>query len=85
MRLRVVKIEPGMHPSEQLVTISTSSGNEQLIVDKNLLDFNNNSLLVSHPLAEQKNTKLIELPRETMRGFWRVWVEESNLQNGVPA
>lgn len=78
MRLTTSKIEEGMHPSEKLVSVQTKDGMEQLFVDTGHLEAD--SILVSHPLGKQNGHRLVELPNETTRGIWRVWVEAKHLK-----
>jgi hypothetical protein len=51
---------------------------EELIVDRRSLE-GRGSLRVGYPIRRDKNQALIELPRETMRGSWRIWVKEDDL------
>ncbi len=63
----------GPGPGEALVTFSTASGKtEQVVIDQDAVK--NNKILVGYPIREEKEQSLIELPRETMSGRWRVWV-----------
>jgi dCTP deaminase len=78
MRLAVQNITEGMHPSEKLVTIKTEEGLDQLFVDGSIVE--NGTIPVSHALGQHNGHRLVELPRETMRGIWRVWVEKADLE-----
>jgi hypothetical protein len=80
MRLKVRKIGKGLHPSEVVVEVTTSTGKERLVVDKRSLE--ENSLLVGSPIAEGGDSLLVELPREAMSGAWRVWVKRNLLFEG---
>jgi hypothetical protein len=77
MRLSVKDIFDGMHPSERLVTIKTTHGDDQLFVDGSII--NDRSIPVSHALGSHNGHRLVELPRETVKGIWRVWVDQSDL------
>jgi hypothetical protein len=80
-RLMVRLIGSGMHPSESLVEISSQEGMEEMIVDTETIT--NESVEVSFPIAQRNGSGvLVELPRETVRGAWRVWVEKSQLRVG---
>ena len=71
--LRIKKLMDGPGPGEALVTFSTMSGKaEQVVIDQSAIE--NNMILVGYPLREKEEQSLIELPRETMSGRWRVWV-----------
>ncbi len=77
-RVKVQTVGAGQHPSEALVSVTTADGKkEELIVDKRSLE--RGSLRVGYPLREHNNAYLIELPRETMRGTWRIWVKKDEL------
>jgi hypothetical protein len=67
----------GMHPSEALVEIDTVDGTEELFVDKSIVSSNS---IPAWPLDSAENRVLVELPRETMRGRWRVWVRKDALK-----
>jgi hypothetical protein len=77
MRLSITEELQGMHPSERLVTVKTESGTVQLFVDS--LTIKDNRIPVSHPLEGHNGHRLVELPRETTSGVWRVWVDLSDL------
>jgi len=72
LRLKVKKIREGLHPSEMVVAVNTTSGREELVVDSRSLK--DDSLSVGYPVGSNADHLLVELPRETMRGAWRVWV-----------
>jgi hypothetical protein len=77
MRVKVRKIEDGLHPNEVVVEVRTLDGAEQLVVDRRTVEAN--SLSVGSPLREDGGRHLVELPRETTNGLWRVWVESDAL------
>jgi hypothetical protein len=78
MRLKVHEIGRGLHPSEVVVELRTAAGPERLAVDRKSLQ--NGTLFVGwRPLAEKRGQWLIELPRETMSGTWRVWVKHNEI------
>lgn len=72
MRVKVETIGEGLHPSEVVVAVDTTEGREQLAVDRRSL--HDNSLEVGWPVGTHNGHWLVELPRETFRGAWRVWV-----------
>jgi hypothetical protein len=74
MRVKVKKIGESFHPSEAVVEVKTATGKERLVVDKRSIL--NESLAIGSPIAKDKALWLIELPRETMSGLWRVWVAD---------
>jgi hypothetical protein len=78
MKLRVQEIGRGLHPSEVVVELRSAAGPERLVVDRKSL--RNGTLFVGwRPLAEKRGQWLIELPRETMSGTWRVWVKHAEI------
>lgn len=77
-RLAIKEQETGMHPGESLVVIDTKDGEEELFLDRNLVSAR--SIPVGYPLGTSNGHVLVELPRETMRGKWRVWVEKALLR-----
>ena len=78
MRLKVHEIGRGLHPSEVVVELRTATGPERVAVDRKSL--HDGTLFVGwRPLAEKRGQWLIELPRETMSGTWRVWVKRNEI------
>ena len=78
MRVKVREIGSGLHPSEAVVEIQTVGRLERLVVDRKSIQ--NGTIFVGwKPLAEKKGQWLIELPRETMSGTWRVWVKHNEI------
>lgn len=72
------KVEEGLIPSEVVAYIQTVDGNEEevtlassLVVDKTIVV----SLIHKEP-----DRSLVELPRETATGKWRIWVPNTILQ-----
>jgi hypothetical protein len=77
MRIKVTTIGRGLHPSEVVVQVKTTGGVENVVVDKRSLQ--SGKIDVGAPLARRGDEWLVELPRETMRGAWRIWVKRSLL------
>jgi hypothetical protein len=77
MRVKVQEIGAGLHPSEVVVRVRTTTGVENLVVDRRSLS--GGTLSVGAPIARRGDAWLIELPRETMSGAWRVWVRRNAL------
>lgn len=81
-RVKVRTVGAGQHPSEAVVAVTTADGKqEELIVDRRSLE--EGYLQVGYPLKIQAGQYLIELPRETMHGTWRVWVREGELKRAA--
>ena len=84
MWIRVEELGQGQHPSEMVVGVRTSDGTvERVIVDRRSVD--NNALEIGCPVGSKDDSLLVELPRETMRGQWRVWMPRNDVLEGVPA
>ena len=78
MRLRVESLGPGQHPSEVVISIRTAEGrSEQVVVDTSSV--RENTLEIGWPIEKRDERMLVELPRETVRGAWRLWVDKANL------
>jgi hypothetical protein len=77
MRVKVQEISEALHPSEVVVQVKTTTGSENLVVDRRSVQ--DGTLSVGAPVARKGDIWLIELPRETMRGAWRVWVRRNAL------
>ena len=76
-QIRVTERGHGMHPSETVVGIPTSEGQATLIVDRKAIV--DNLLEVGYPVAYMNGCALVELPQETVRGDWRVWIKKENI------
>jgi hypothetical protein len=82
-RIRVDVVREGQHPSERLIAVKTASGIEHLIVDHRSID--NGTIDVGYPVGSDDARYLVELPRETMNGQWRVWMNRNDVLEDVPA
>jgi hypothetical protein len=78
LRLKVRKIGEGLHPNDVVVEVETVKGTERLVVDRRAIEAN--SVSIGMPLRQDKGRILVELPRETMTGAWRVWVRQDALK-----
>lgn len=84
LRLKVVQIGTGQHPSEVVVSVATADGSmEELIVDKRSIL--NDTLEIGYPVGHRDNRFLVELPRESLHGFWRVWVSRDSIVDEAAA
>jgi hypothetical protein len=77
MRLKCHVLMRGPGPSETIVAISTADGSEEVVVDASLI--HDDGLEVGRVLEKTKDRALVELPRESATGRWRVWVPRSAL------
>ncbi|NRP70907.1 hypothetical protein ILFOPFJJ_01789 [Ensifer psoraleae] len=75
MKVKVTQVGHGTHPSEVIVTVDTTSGPEKLVVHQRSIK--DNGLDIGYPINRDRNSLLVELPRETISGSWRVWVPEA--------
>ncbi|MEA1831204.1 hypothetical protein U8607_03825 [Methylobacterium durans] len=77
MRVKIERIGEGLHPSEVVVAIRTADGSARLVVAaRSIVD---DSVDVGFPIDKRDGLALVELPRETTTGSWRVWVSEEAL------
>jgi hypothetical protein len=67
----------GLHPSEIVVAVKTIDRTENLVVDRRSL--NNGAIEIGYPIRQQGRLYLVELPRETMSGSQRVWVDSAQI------
>jgi hypothetical protein len=81
MKVKVAEIGKGLHPSEVVVAVKTVDGDQSLVIDRRSLD--NGFINIGYPIRvhNQNQTYLIELPRETSSGSWRVWVNRTQLED----
>jgi hypothetical protein len=76
MRIKITAKEEGAVPSETVVTIPTTSGPEDVVVHATQVSAGG----VEVGYIRKKGTEvLVELPRESVSGRWRVWVSESEV------
>ena len=76
MRIKFKDRREGPIPSEAVVTIPTVTGTEDVVVHRSQV--NADSIEVGF-ISEKADSFLVELPRETMSGRWRVRVPKSSL------
>jgi hypothetical protein len=79
-RLTCSVLGHGPGPSETIIEIKTSDGRVEVVVDDSLV--NDGALLIRRVLEHRKNKTLVELPKESSTGRWRVWVDDSTLSAG---
>lgn len=76
-KVKVREVGDALHPSEVVVALKTISGTENLVIDRRSLRAG--AISVGFPIRQEGDKFLIELPRESQSGAWRVWVEENQL------
>ncbi|RWQ65430.1 hypothetical protein [Mesorhizobium sp.] len=72
MRVKVKTLGSGGHPSEVMVSVKTMEGEERLVVSRRAVE--SDTLDIGYPINHSDQKYLVELPRETLKGSWRVWV-----------
>jgi hypothetical protein len=79
MYLKINETNEGDAPSEKIVKILTAEGPEEVAVHSSLIK--GNQMEVGYIGARQgTGLALVELPRETLKGKWRVWVSRADLK-----
>lgn len=76
MRIKITGREQGSIPSEAVVTIPTTRGPEEVIVHTSQVS---DDSVEAGFIGEKENQVLVELPRETLSGRWRVWVPKTEV------
>ncbi|HUB16051.1 MAG TPA: hypothetical protein VMB34_29160 [Acetobacteraceae bacterium] len=75
--IAVETVEEGLHPSEVVVTLRTADGKtEEVAVDRLLVEAKQ---LKAYPVGQERDRVLVELPRETISGAWRVWMPKASV------
>lgn len=69
------KIEDGLMPAEKIVQVESADGGiEEVSVYAGNLSGNR---LMASEIGRREGKVLVELPRESASGRWRIWVKES--------
>ena len=84
MRIKVSEVRrnvQGLHPKEIVAVINTLTGPEELVLfsSTGVID----SIEIGYPIAINADNYLVELPSETARGAWRVWVSRQETEGGT--
>jgi hypothetical protein len=74
MRIKIAGQEEGSIPSETMVTIATAAGPEMVTVHGSQV---HGGSVEAGYIGRREDQILIELPRETESGRWRIWVPSS--------
>lgn len=73
-RVRCEPVTDGPGPNEQIVNVVTASGVREEVIAPNAA-VRGDTLQTSHALEMRDDgAVLVELPRESSSGAWRVWV-----------
>lgn len=77
IKLICSKVADGFIPAEKIVYIEGADGTlEEVTVASRSLTGNR---LEASEIGRAKGSVLVELPRESASGRWRVWVKESSI------
>lgn len=72
------KLEDGLMPAEKIARVESADGkHEEVFVSENNISAKGE--LIASEIGRRKGEVLIELPRESVSGRWRIWVKESSL------
>lgn len=74
LRIKISGSEKGAIPSETVVTIPTTTGSEEVVVHSSQATSDS---VEAGFIGEQDDRVLVELPRESVSGRWRVWVPKA--------
>lgn len=78
MNVKIKQVGKGVGPSEVVVSVDTTTGTEHLVVhSRSIID---NTLDIGYPINRDESNLLVELPRETINGSWRVWVPQTSVK-----
>jgi len=73
--VKVHSVEEGLGPSEKIVRVEDADGGiEEIPVSSRSI---REGKLVAAEVGRHEGRVLIELPRESASGRWRIWVKES--------
>jgi len=82
-RIRVDVLGEGQHPSERIIAVLTADGQrETVFVDEGSIE---GQTIDAYPVGQANGRVLVELPRETTSGRWRIWVKQTDVLEGIPA
>ena len=84
MLVRFSEIAQGFGPSELLVGVLTVEGKqEEVVISRRHAD--NGGIDVGSPIIDEPGRCLIELPRESIAGRWRIWIPRSEVLGSMTA
>ncbi|HVC62930.1 MAG TPA: hypothetical protein VND19_21515 [Acetobacteraceae bacterium] len=73
-QVRIERVRARQHPSEVVVSVHTADGGtEKLVVDE--WSIRNGAIELGYRVGRDEDRPLVELPRESVRGLWRIWIE----------
>ena len=75
------KIVDGLMPAEKIALVESAEGQiEEIAVSNENLS---GQSLIADEIGRHEGKMLVELPRETASGRWRIWVKDSALQQSA--
>ena len=84
-RIKVEVLGEGQHPSERMIAVTTASGERENVMVHRRSIAGDDTIDVGYPVASDGDKYLIELPRETTTGQWRVWVKAVDVLDNIAA
>jgi hypothetical protein len=69
-------ISEGLMPNERIAQIETADGKSEVVAVSHR-NIENNNKLMAFEIERSHGRVLVELPRESASGRWRIWVKES--------
>jgi hypothetical protein len=84
MLIKCEILSDGPGPSEKIVGIKTQDGSEQVVLSGRTI-IKGGFLSVGEPLSNEGDLFLVELPRESASGRWRIWVPDSETSDNGPS
>lgn len=79
MRIRVTRVSEGPGPGEVVIEVATSSGRlEQVIIHRADIE-EGDTIDIGYPIHRANGNSLVELPRESISGRWRIWVPNESV------
>jgi len=80
MRVKCRQVNKDIGPSETLIEIETIRGRpEEVIVHNSSLS---DDLVEVYRIAQDERSVLVELPRESVSGNWRIWIPQQAVVAG---
>lgn len=77
-RIKCENVTEGPIPSEKVATLVTADGTEEEVVVSR--DQTQGDYLFVSPIHSEKDRVLVELPRESSSGRWRLWVNKERVE-----
>ena len=77
MLVKFRRVMDGPAPSDVVIEIATKDGIEEVVVHKNSII--HGSLEIGSIIGKEQEYTLVELPRESASGRWRVWVPDQEV------